>query len=160
MNNGGTRLTNFVCSPLFLRPTSPVCGLVLPCYSIPRLLARCHLMCAFEVETQLKYKNTKFESSAKTHFLVFSWVYTSLTSRRNGCFSTPRAFTRASKCHSRLHCPIPMGLWSQLGMNTAIPAIWRPFSTLNHAIWWRFLTLVSPFCDKLVRRPKNFAPVS
>ena len=82
MNNGGTRLTNFVCSPLFLRPTSPVCGLVLPCYSIPRLLARCHLICAFEVETQLKYKNTKFESSAKTPFLVFSWVYTSKAHRR------------------------------------------------------------------------------
>ena len=69
-----------------LRPTRSACGLV------PRHTAVPSNICAFEVETQLKYKNTKFESSAKTPFLVFSWVYTSLASHGNVRFTTPRAF--------------------------------------------------------------------
>ena len=83
MNNGITSLCVLLVRFSSLRPTRSACGLV------PRHTAVPSNICAFEVETQLKYKNTKFESSAKTPFLVFSWVYTSLTFHGNVRFNHP-----------------------------------------------------------------------
>ena len=72
MNNGSTILVIFVGS-LLLASALLACLVVSFCDRQPFH----RNICVFEVETQLKYKNTKFESSAKTHFLVSSWVSTS-----------------------------------------------------------------------------------
>ena len=63
-------------------------------------------MCISEVKPCIVYKNTKFESSAKTHFLVTIQGFTSYyPPTGNWRFCTPRAFRL---CFLFLHVRIPL----------------------------------------------------
>ena len=84
---------------------------------LPRISAVPSNMCKSEVKPYIMYKNTKFESSAKTHFLVIIQGFTSLDSHGELAFLSPHGCQALSlsdmftvilgyvHCHSRAAGP-------------------------------------------------------